>query len=201
MAPIKNNDKLQVFETGYHDRIILPEHNLDDVYKYINHNPYRLAVRRHRPDFFRKERNIFVDGREMQGYGNHFHLRNPFRHPLVVHRADNEAVFNAKMEEALYYAENGGVVVSPFISAREKIIRKKIEEAGGKIILINNRPFGDRAKPAKHEFDLCTEGKLLILSPIDYLNLPPTDHPTRQQCLDMNEISTQIAENKIQIKS
>lgn len=186
------NDSLEIFERNYHDRLILPEHSLDDVYQYIRQNPYRLAVRRMRPEFFRKTRNLYIDGREIQAYGNLFLLRNPFKLPLVVHRADNDDVYNAKLEECLYFAENGGVIVSPFISSREKLIRKAIESSGAKIILIRDHPFGDRDKPAKHDFELCCEGRLLIISPLDYPLFPKSEHPPRQQCLDMNSLAKKI---------
>lgn len=188
-----NDNGIKVFETGFNDKIIYPDRNLDDVFKYIQQNPYRLAVRRMRPDFFQKQRNIFVDGREIQAYGNLFHFRNPFKYALVVHRNDSEAQFFQKLEDCIYYAANGGIVVSAFISPREKEIRKCIEEIGGKIMLINNRPIEDRGKPARHDFDLCSQGNLLIVSAMDYLSLPKTEHPSRSQCLDMNSLAIQIA--------
>lgn len=189
----KADDSLQVFEDNYYDRIILPEHSLDDVYQYIRQNPYRLAVRRNRPDFFQKSRSHFIGNREMQAYGNLFLLRNPFKYPLVIHRADDDTVFARKLEECLYRAANGGVVVSAFISKREREIRKQIEDAGGRIILIHDRPLAERSKPARHDFGLCAEGRLLLLSPLDYLTLPRTEHPTRRQCLDMNALAEKLA--------
>lgn len=195
----KNNPKLAIFCENYNDRIILPEHSLDEVYQYIRQNPYRLAVRKASPDFFRRQRYIFVNNREIQAYGNLFLLRNPFKISLVIHRADTEEIFNKKMEECLYYATNGGVVVSPFISPREKHIRKEIEAVGGRIILIHSRPFPDRHKPARHNFNQCSSGNLLLISPIDYLSLPVTDHPSYSQCHDMNDLAALIAnpESKI----
>lgn len=190
---MKADDEAVVFEGNYHDRIILPEHNLDDVYQYIRSNPYRLAVRHMRPEFFRKERLLIAGSREVQAYGNLFHYRNPFKYGLVVHRSDSEAVFRQKLEECLYFADNGGVVVSAFISPREKEIRREIEAADGKIILIHDRPFAGKEKPPRHDFDLCSSGNLLILSPLDYLDLPKSEHPPRWQCLDMNSLAEKIA--------
>ena len=196
----KEDQDAQIFQENYNDRIILPEHNLDDVYQYIRQNPYRLAIRQTKPEFFKKKRNIFINDREIQAYGNLFLLRNPFKISLVIHRADSEQTFQKKKEECLYYALNGGVIVSAFISPREKEIRKAIEEVGGKIILIHNQPLADRAKPERRKFNLCIEGKLLMISPIDYLEAPQTEHPSRAQCLDMNKLAEAIAGNS-QIKN
>lgn len=187
-----SNPKLRIFQENYADRVILPEHSLDDVYKYIKHNPYRLAVRKFHSEFFRKERNIFIDKREVQAYGNLFLFRNPFKISLVVHRTDDEKIIARKLEMCLYYAENGGVVVSAFISAKEKEIRRQVENAGGRIIIIQDRPFSDRGKPAAHDFALCCDGRLLIISPLDYLNLPRAEHPPRWQCLDMNGLGEKL---------
>lgn len=189
-----------IFTDGYNDKIIYKHRSLDDVFKYIKHNPYRLAIRKSRPDFFRKIRNIFIDRREIQAYGNLFMLRNPFKYSLVIHRSDDENKFNAKLEECIYYAMNGGIIVSAFISKREKEIRRKVEEAGGRLILIHDRPFEEREKPSKHDFNLCCEGRLLIISPIDYLSIAKSDHPSRKQCLDMNSLAETIAGGNAEIK-
>lgn len=190
-----NDKSAKIFLPDFNDRIIFPHRKLEDIFQYIRQNPYRLAVRRSRPEFFRKERNIFIDGREIQAYGNLFYLRNPFKYALIVHRADDDRIFNQKLQDCLYYARNGGIVVSAFISAREKEIRKEIEDAGGRIILIGDRPFDERAKPARHDFELCSVGRLLIISPIDYLALPKSEHPSRSQCLDMNAFAEKLAGN------
>lgn len=190
---LNQNPALSVFEEGYNDRIIYSFMSLDVICSYIRQNPYRLAVRRARPAFFRKHRNILAGGREVQAYGNLFHLRNPFKYPLIVHRADDERSFRGKLEECLYHALNGGVIVSAFISRREKEIRKAIEQAGGRIILIHGRPLAEKEKPAKHDFDLCCEGRLLMISPVEYLSIPKSDHPSRTQCLAMNSLASSIA--------
>lgn len=183
----------EVFTPGFNDKIIFSHRSLDDVYRYIRLNPYRLAVRKERPDFFRKRRNILIGQREIQAYGNLFLLRNPFKYALVVHRADNDATYLEKLEKCLFLAVKGGVIVSAFISKREKEIRKEVEKAGGRIILVHDRPLEEKEKPARHDFDLCCEGRLLMISPTEYLSMPKTEHPGRSQCLDMNGLALGIA--------
>lgn len=184
---------LEAFTPNFNDKIIFSHRSLDDVYSYIRHNPYRLAVRQRCPDFFRKSRRIFLKGRELQAFGNLFHLRNPFKYSLIIHRSDSDDVFTHKMEVCLYHAVNGGVVVSAFISPREKEIRRRIEESGGRIICLHHQPLEHREKPTRHDFDLCTQGRLLLISPLDYLSLQKTDRPTRKQCLDMNGLADHLA--------
>lgn len=187
------NSDICVFQSNYHDRIVLPEHDLTPIYEYIRQNPYRLAVRIYRPEFFQRKRGIVVCQREFHAYGNLFHLRNPFKYPLIVHRADSDKQFADKLGEALYFAANGGVVVSAFISPREKMVRREIEAIGGRIILLQHTAYKEREKPARHDFEQCCDGNLLILTPADYQNLEILDRPSRSQCLDMNSMAEKIA--------
>lgn len=160
-----------VFDSDFHDRIIRREHSLKTVIEYIRSNPRRLLIRRLYPDFFRKELSIEINGVRWQTYGNHHLLHNPFKKQVICHRSDTQGEDDANLSECLYTASNGGVLVSPFISAREKEIRIMGEENGGKIIQIVYEPFGERGKPSGHNFRLCEEGRLLIIAPNE--KLPP----------------------------
>lgn len=163
--------------------------SLDTIYRYLRSNPYRLAVRRAYPDFFRRVSGINIDGKRYQTYGNRFLLRNPFKEQVVVHRRDSEQTRTGNREQWLYAAANGGVLVSPFISQAEKAIRKEAEDAGGRIILITNQPFSDRFKPAGHDFSLCVAGRLLIVAPLQ----PLGSSLSRAACLAMNQLAETIA--------
>lgn len=108
-----------------------------------------------------------------------------------MHRADTPDQRERKRQRWLYTAANGGILVSPFISAAEKAIRNEAEELGGRFILITNEPMGERYKPIGHDFDLCEAGHLLIIS----ANLP--GDLSRQNCLAMNKLASAIAEKQI----
>lgn len=194
------NQRAVVFEDGFNDRIIYSFRSVDVVKEYIRQNPYRLAIRRLHPEFFQKTRGVRIEGMEMQAYGNMFLLRNPFKFSLVIHRADTEEDFERKKEECLHIAENGGVVVSAFISQREKLIQKDVEEAGGRIIKISDRNLEAREKPARHDFDQCVAGNLLLLSPVVYASMPRREHPSRQQCLEMNRLADLLATGNLTIQ-
>lgn len=181
-----------IFESGFNDQIITYKRNLNDIFLYVKSNPYRWSVRELHPEYFRKYRNVYINNREVQLYGNPFLLRNPFKTLLIVHRRDTETEFRRKLDECLYTAQNGGVVVSPFISKREREIRNEIESAGGKIILIHNHPFDTREKPSRHNFEQCSKGELLMVSPTDYAANTRSENVSRQQCLDMNTIASAL---------
>lgn len=160
-----------VFTEDFHDRYLRPFHSLETIIEYIRQNPYRLLVRRHNPEFFRRANNLEIAGRRWQAYGNIQLIENPFKAPVVIHRADTEALRAAKARRWRHLAENGGVLVSAFISPDEKVVRRECEGVNGKIILLRNEPFAEREKPAAHDFALCAEGRLLILAPV--AGLPP----------------------------
>lgn len=158
-----------IFAPDFHDRYLRPRHRLSTIVEYIRQNPYRLLVRRFNPDYFRRINNIEIGGNLWQAYGNLQLLGNPFKAPVVIHRSDSDILKANKQRRWKHLAENGGVLVSPFISPEEKAVRRQCEQINGKIILLSNTPFGEREKPSAHDFDLCTRGSLLILAPMTAL--------------------------------
>lgn len=178
-----------IFEDGYNDQIITNKRSLQTIFDYIRSNPYRLAVRRDNPDFFTRRNELIIGDTGCQAYGNLHLLSNPFRDQVVIHRADTSELLTRHRDEWLYTASNGGVLVSPFISKPEKAVRVEAEACGARIILITHEAFGERYKPAGHDFELCATGRLLIIS----LGLPRRMRLNRALCLKMNELAQHIA--------
>lgn len=176
-----------VFAKGFNDQILKSSRSLAVLYRYLRENARRLAVRRARPEFFRRVNALEIGGRTFQAYGNFQLLDCPFKEQVIVHRADSSETKQKNREQWLYTAANGGVLVSPFISPAEKEIRKEAEEAGGRFILIISEPMGERYKPAGRDFELCEAGRLLIIS----ANLP--GELSRKNCLTMNELAEGFA--------
>lgn len=174
-----------VFEKGFNDQILIINRKLDVIYNYLRDNPYRLAVRVANPDFFSRINKINIGDKTYSAYGNIHLLSNPFKVQVVIHRADSDVKRKSDCERWIYTAGNGGVLVSPFISPGEKAIRTEAETLGCKIILITHEAFPERFKPAAHDFALCTEGRLLIIS----LGLPTNTPLTRDLCLQMNTLA------------
>lgn len=176
-----------VFDEGFYDCILSSKRSLDTLFRYLRENPHRLAVRRAHPEFFRRANSLHVGNETFQAYGNIQLLENPFREQVVVHRADSPEVRKSHRDQWLYVATNGGVLVSPFISPAEKEIRVEAQKEGGRIILITNEPMGDRYKPSGSDFELCEQGRLLIVS----ADCPGT--LSRRTCVTMNTLAQTIA--------
>ncbi len=178
----------RVFDKGFNDQILTASRKLDPIFTYLRENPYRLAVRFANPQFFERVNRISIGGEVYSAYGNFQLLVNPFKEQVVIHRADNAVKKKSDHDVWIHSAANGGVLVSPFISSAEKLIRAEAEEAGGKVILITHQAFPERFKPAAHDFALCAQGRLLIIS----LGLSPQTALTRSICLRMNELAQTI---------
>lgn len=181
--------KTSVFEDDFHDCILHAGRSLDTIFKYIRSNPYRLAVRRQFPDYFKRINNLIIGNRTYQSYGNQFLIKNPFKEQVVVHHSDSLQEHALHRTRWLHIAANGGVLVSPFISQPEKKIRHEAEALKGNIILITHLPFKEFYKPDRHEFELCTEGRLLIIAPVEK---PANTHLSRETCINMNKLANEI---------
>ena len=180
----------RMFAKGFNDQILKKSRSLDTLYRYIRENPRRLAVRRAFPEYFRRTNSLRIGKEVYQAYGNFQLLENPFREQVVVHRADSEERRRNNLEQWLYTASNGGVLVSPFISPAEKAVRDRADAIDGRFILIVPDRMDDRYKPVGHDFDLCESGRMLILSA--GLNVGMGDSLTRQNCLAMNALAATI---------
>lgn len=179
-----------MFAKGFNDQILKKSRSLDTLYRYIRENPRRLAVRRAFPEYFRRTNSLRIGKVVYQAYGNLQLLENPFREQVVVHRADSEERRRNNLEQWLYTASNGGVLVSPFISPAEKAVRDRADAIDGRFILIVPDRMDDRYKPVGHDFDLCESGRMLILSA--GLNVGMGDSLTRRNCLAMNSLADAI---------
>jgi hypothetical protein len=185
--------KHSVFEEDFYDCILYPSRSLDVAYAYIRDNPRRLAERVENPDFFQRINELVIGGHRCQAYGNIQLLACPFKEQVVVHRADTSDQREANRHRWLYTASNGGVLVSPFISPAEKAIRDEAEADNGRFILLTNESFGERYKPAAHNFDLCVAGRLLIISVPSIAPATRNECISRNHCLLLNRLSEHVA--------
>lgn len=185
----------ELFDKNFTDKIIYPSRSLDAVFRYIRENPHRLAIRKFYPGFFQRIRNIYVKGEQFEAYGNLFHLRNPFKSQVVVHRCNTAKQNEELHEEWMREAATGGVLVSPFIAELEKKAYREAVELGGRIIYIQNESFSERYKPSEREFNLCCEGRMLLMAPVNSYG----KDITYKICHQMNDIAEEIVKGNFTI--
>lgn len=179
------------FSKGYHDRIVTGDAQAPRISRYIEDNPRRWAIRQTNRDFFTKRHIISSEGRHFCAYGNIHLLRHPDRMAVKVSRKHSTAERHRLAARWYETARSGGVIISSFIHREEKRLRRDLMAIGAKIIHLQTEPFGERFKPMGTAFDLCAEGKVLILAPV-VLN-PACSDDLRKVACNLNDVAMQLA--------
>ena len=182
-----------IFTERFTDKLLYRRIKLRDWIEYVEQNPHRRAMILQRPDFFKRVSKLEINGKFYNAYGNLFLFRNPDKFGVRVRRRFTPQKVEEHKNLALSHASEGTVLVSPFISDPEKDIREKAETMGAKLILIQHEELGEGFKPAKHNFQLCSKGQLLIIS----LGMPKGTALTYQIATTMNELAASICAHSI----
>ncbi len=170
---------------------------LQTMIRYVQMNPERLATKRLMPGFFRVQEGIEIAGRKYRGIGNAELLQAARFAPVHVRRTmideamhgDNKRLRDY-MNGCVLAARNGAVMVSPFISDKEKEVMIVLLAEEHPIIYIADNGFSDYYKPGDGLFDSVAAGRVLILSPWEYD--PSKRHVTRPECVAMNQMAEEI---------
>lgn len=170
---------------------------LPTTIRYIDMNPQRLATKRLRPGFFRVQEGIEIAGRAYRGIGNTALLQATKYAPVHVRRTMIDEAMHGDntrlrdyMNGCVLAARQGAVMVSPFISDKEKEVMVVLLAEEHPIIYIADNGFGDYYKPSDGLFDSVAAGRVLILSPWEYD--PSKRHVTREECVAMNQMAEEI---------
>lgn len=185
-------DGSPLFTKGFNDKIAFRAGAKDAFYNYIADNPRRYLVKKMHRDYFFHKTQIIVGNKRCGLYGNIFLLDNPVKSFVKIsRRKETMTDLDERIKEWEETIRCGGVLVSPFINPEEKVYRDAAIANGNGIILIVNYRFSDRAKPYKELFDLCAEGRLLIISTEEFATAPKQMQYSYAR--EMNEIAAQVA--------
>lgn len=191
---------LTLWNPGYNDRIVWRRGSLRAYTRYLMDNPRRYCLRKAHPDLFRTVAGLqhpaLPPGSRWDGYGNRFLLDRPEKLAIRVSRNAAANEVKALAEEVLAEAAQGMVIVSPFISPGEREIATAILAAPvGDVILMKPGGFPPLFKPNGRYFDLCVQGRLLILSR-SVAAVHGSTPLTRETCLAMNAACAHVAEKQ-----
>ena len=187
----ESRDKLVLWETGFNDRILQNAGQLDRWVDYLKDNPRRLWVKRHHRDWFTARRGITIGPWTVSVMGNSFLLDVPDKVQVQCSRSMSEGVIAALGDWALEQAAGGAVIVSPCISHGEKMVMKRVFEAGYPQIVLLENGFSPLTKPHGRQFDACAAGRLLLVAPWEHHN--ERRKITREQCMQLNALAALIA--------
>ncbi len=165
--------------------------------RYVQMNPQRLATKHLMPEFFRVQEGIEIAGRIYSGVGNADLLQRAKYMPVHVRRTmveeaehgDNQRLRDY-MNGCVLAARQGTVMVSPFISPKEKDVMAVLLKEGLPFIYIADNGFRDYYKPQDSLFDAVAKKQVLILSPWDYDS--HKNHVSRTECVEMNKMAEEI---------
>ena len=182
-----------LWELGYHDRVLSGRHQLQHMIDYIHDNPRRLLLRRTNPQWLRPHYNVRVGRQVCSAIGNLSLLERPCMAVRVSRRCTEEQI-QSEMSRYMAAARSGTVLVSPSISPGEKRVMRAAFDAHLPLIVLVENGFTDYSKPSGEQFDACTEGRLLLLSPWEH----HTDRRplTAGQCQCLNILAAEIQTGK-----
>lgn len=186
-----------LFKSGFHDRILLQSGQLDIMKAYVRDNPRRYLIKKLNPQYFNQKVTLIIDGEYYHALGNIFLLRNIMIEQVRVSRQYSPAELKSLEARWKFTIEEGGALVSPFISPKEKVFRDLAINNGGNLIMIEENGFSERFKPGGRYFDLCAMGRLLMVAPIEHH--PDRRDMDRQLAMELNEIAAKIASGKFDV--
>lgn len=171
---------------------------LQATIRYIDMNPQRLATKKLMPGFFRVQHDVELAGRKYNAVGNIDILQAEEYAPVHVRsiwvedaeRHGDDKRLRDYMNGCVIAARNGAVMVSPFISPKEKAVLEVLLLEEHRIIYIADNGFGEYYKPSDGLFDAVAAGRMLILSP--WQHDPDKRHVTRAECVAMNGMAEEI---------
>ena len=118
-------------------------------------------------------------------------MANPKKLPLVCHRADAWQ-FDRQRDAVMKAARDGAVIVSAFISPKEREIRERLMVELLPFVEIMDNGFSDRYKPVGKAFYAVAENRLVQISPWQYA-YERDARVTRQMCMVMNHLARVIS--------
>lgn len=107
--------------------------------------------------------------------------------PLICHRAESN-LFEKQKLAVMQAAREGAVIVSAFISPREREILHELMRESLPVIEIVDNGFSEKYKPVGQAFYACARGKLMQITPWWYRYQRDNVAVSRAMCLVMNEL-------------
>lgn len=114
--------------------------------------------------------------------------------PLICHRADASR-FEQQREAVLQAARDGAVIVSAFISPKEREIMKQLLQELLPVIEVVDNGFAERYKPIGKSFYAVAEERLCQITPWSY-EYQRDVSVNREMCMVMNELVRVISTEK-----
>ena len=135
-------------------------------------------------------RRFFAWRREPKPGGGLKVVRDAAGDPVVER---SSADYEERLAAALEAAAHGAVVLSPCISDGERQIAREALRRGLPLVALRNMGFAPLQKPVGRLFDICAEGRLLLLAPAAWPHCTQEKPMTRFDATALNRIAQWLA--------
>lgn len=184
------------FKVGYNDKILYEYEQWLNWDNYIADNPRRALLRRMYPQFYHNSVIYGEEGELCYSYGNTSLITYPEK---VVVRFTSKCSWRdnlARNEMCRELADEGFVLVSPFVHGLEKALWKEGIEKGWKMIRIVEKAYKNRSHPSRELHEYCSTGKLLLVSLRKIGEKSAPDLSKRDICMEMNALAERIVDER-----
>ncbi len=170
LSPLEQpNTMLPFFSKGFNDRIAYSQQQWLRQIDYTIDNPRRYLLKKDYPDYLLKRWLLTIPGGlQFILKGNIFLLKQPFLFRVKTSRHYSQAEADKAMHEWKSYLYNGGIPISPFIHPHEKALKEIAIREGFSFIRICTNGFGERETASGKEFELLSQGRLLLIGQSHY---------------------------------
>ncbi len=179
-----------LWEKGYHDRLLTHEGQLLNMINYVRDNPRRLLLRRQQPALFAVQRDVRFAHWTFSSIGQ-LRLLDATLTAVHVRRYFTPEQRRQYMNDCILAARRGDILISPFISDYEKLVRDEAFHEGLCCIQLCAEPFSDYHKPPGELITPCDEGHLLLLTLAS--GNPQERRITRDECSSLNALAESMA--------
>lgn len=179
-----------LFEDDFDRTPMKKQGQLDRAIKYVHRNPKTRWIKTHNPGLFLSTRGIEIAGRMYDAIGN-IHLLGLDRTEVHVRRKFTEQERRDYMNGCILKARRNVVLVSPFISEWEKMVRDVALQEGHSVIQLVDNGFTDYTQVPGDMQEYCLKGQLLLLVPSEW---PHIDRKkiSREECVTLNGYAEEI---------
>lgn len=152
-----------LFAPDYNDTFLRSDGQLKKMLGYVSDNPRRYLLKKLFPGNHRRF-TIEIEGVCYDAYGNWDLLEIPEREAVKVSRSFLPEELLRRKRSWLTTAYNGGLLVSPFIHTDEQKVRNWGLTNLANLAIITPEPFGERYRPQGELFELCADGRGVVIS-------------------------------------
>lgn len=175
-------------QSEWYDTILFTNESYRRSIRYIEQNPRRANLRK-ASSFCRLHTYRAKDGRRWWYYGNFQLLKRPSILAVECSRKiQADTPLWQEWEQIAQRVNPDSAGIGTFMSPCEKMVREVILGAGGSLIVLLPQGMTPHWHPGEELEKLCTEGRILFLTPFEATAARPTAATLYQRCHDGGEL-------------